>query len=248
MSKRQIKYYRYPHPNNVGDTLTPYILEHFVKDTEFIQVKEQVAGKLIVVGSIMRVINSGDTILGAGVMRETDQFPQSKECKFLAVRGKLSQKILESYGAKVPNVYGDPALLLPLMYKPKGIKKTHKVGIIPHFVDKRVITQEVGDKLAKGESWKMIDIFLQWEEFVNEILTCERVISSSLHGIVIAEAYGLPAEWVVLSDRVIGNGFKFKDYLTGTGRKAQEPGQFPLLDKKVLADVQKKLLSALRKL
>lgn len=245
---RKLTYYRYPHPNNVGDTLTPYILEHFIKDTEFVQVKEQASGKIMLVGSIMRVIKSGDTILGVGVMRETDQFPQAKECKFLAVRGMMSQVILQKYGAEVPDVYGDPALLLPLMYNPKGIKKTHKVGIIPHFVDKREITEKVGNKLAKGDSWKMIDIFLSWKEFIDEVLTCERVICSSLHGIVIAEAYGLPAEWVVLSDRVIGNGFKFKDYLTGTGRDIQGPGQFPILEKKVLEDIQKKLLKALKKI
>jgi len=244
---RQVKYYRYPHPNNVGDTLTPYILMHFVKDAEFVQVKEQEAGKLIVVGSIMRVIKSGDTILGSGIMRETDQFPQATECKFLAVRGKLSREILQSFGAKVPAVYGDPAILLPLMYKPK-VKKTHKVGIIPHFVDKREVTKEKAIELAGTEDYKLIDIFLPWEQFVDEVLTCERIISSSLHGIVIAEAYGIPAAWVVLSNRVIGDGFKFRDYLTGTGRKPQEPGKFPAIPAATMKKLQQGLIKALQQI
>lgn len=244
---RQIKYYRYPHPNNVGDTLTPYILMHFVKDVDFVQVREQEAGKLIVVGSIMRVIKPGDTILGAGVMRETDEFPQAAACKFLAVRGKLSRKILQRHGGKVPAVYGDPAILLPLMYKP-DVKKTHKVGIIPHFVDKREVTKEKALELAGTEDYKLIDIFLPWEQFVDEVLTCEKVISSSLHGIVIAEAYGIPAAWVVLSNRVIGDGFKFRDYLTGTGRKPQEPGEFPAIPAATMKKLQDKLIRALQTL
>jgi len=243
---RTLKFYRYPHPNNVGDTLTPYILAHFIKDVDFVQVKEQEAGKLIAVGSIMRVIKPGDTILGSGVMRETDEFPQAKDCRFLAVRGKLSREILMRDGAKVPAVYGDPAILLPLMYKPE-VKKTHKVGIIPHFVDKREVTREKALELAGTDDYKLIDIFLPWEQFVDEVLTCERVVSSSLHGIVIAETYGIPAAWTVLSSRVIGDGFKFRDYLTGTGRKPQAPGAFPAIPEATLKKLQDGLIAALQK-
>lgn len=243
---KQIKYYRYPHPHNVGDTLTPYLLEHFRPDLSFRQVKETESGKLIGVGSIMRVIKSGDTVWGSGVMRDNDKFPQAPEVKFLAVRGGMSRGILRFYGGDVPEVYGDPALLLPLMYKPK-VKKTHKVGLIPHFVDRvELLKPEVCDDLAGGESWKMIDVFLPFHDFIKEVLSVERVISSSLHGIIIAEAYGLPAEWVVLSNRVIGNGFKFRDYLTGTGREPQDPGKFPLLDEMVLGDIQENLINALQ--
>ena len=240
-----MKYYRYPHPNNVGDTLTPYILQHFRPDIEFTQVREDEEGKLIVVGSIMRVIKPGDTILGSGVMRASDAFPQAPQCRFLAVRGKLSRNILLAYKGAVPAVYGDPAILLPLMYSPT-VAITHKVGIIPHFVDKHIVTQEVADRLAEGDSWKLIDVFLPWEEFVQEVLSCERVVSSSLHGIIIAEAYGLPAEWVLLSNKVIGDGFKFRDYLTGTERDPQDAGKFPSLNQKVLKRLQNGLLNAMQ--
>jgi hypothetical protein len=244
---RKMKFYRYPHPSNVGDTLTPFILNHFVKDVDFSQVREAESGKLIAVGSIMRVIKPGDTIWGSGVMRETDQFPQAKDCTFLAVRGKLSRDILIRDGGKVPAVYGDPAILLPLMYNPK-IERTHKVGIIPHFVDTHLITKQFGNKLAGHSDWKIIDVFLPYEEFINEVLSCEKVISSSLHGLIIAEAYGLEAEWVVLSEKVIGNGFKFRDYLTGTNRDPQGPGLFPKLDMKLLTKLQNNLLKALEKI
>ena len=79
---KTINYYHYPHTTNVGDNLTPYILRHFRKDLEFKRVVEQFNNKVILVGSIMRVIKPGDTIIGSGVMRETDKFPQAKTVNF----------------------------------------------------------------------------------------------------------------------------------------------------------------------
>jgi len=222
-------------------------LPFFRPDLEFQLVPEQGGGKLLGVGSIMRVLKEGDLVWGSGIMRETDEFPQAKACKFLAVRGNLTRGILERYRANVPQVYGDPALLLPLMYSPTPLI-THEVGIIPHFVDEKMLTSRVGDRLAKGRSWKQINICQDYENFVNEVLTCKYIISSSLHGLIIAEAYGIPVEWVVLSDKVLGQGFKFRDYLSGTGRRPQGPGPFPILDPAILKDRQNGLLKALKKL
>jgi len=241
----KIKYYRYPHPNNVGDTLTPYILEHFAPGVDFKQVMEREEGKLIAVGSIMRVIKQGDVIWGSGVMRETDVFEFAPSCNFLAVRGKMSRDRIMKSGGVVPEVYGDPALLLPLMYQPEDTEKSVEVGIIPHFVDTPLVTKAKALKLGGTEDYKMIDVFLDWKAFVDEVVKCKRVISSSLHGIIIAEAYGIPAEWVVLSDKVIGNGFKFRDHLTGTGREPQGPGKFPELKGETLIQVQRGLIDSL---
>lgn len=247
MKQQQIKFYRYPHPHNVGDTLTPYILKNFLPDREFVSVNREESGKLIAVGSIMHVIKAGDTIWGSGVIRGTEKFPQAKDCKFLAVRGKLSRDILVRDGGTVPEIYGDPAILLPLMFEPH-VKKTSCVGIIPHFVDTPLLTKALGNKLAGTTNWKYIDVFADYETFIKEVLSCSRIISSSLHGLIIAEAYGKEVEWMVLSDKVIGDGFKFKDYLTGTDRPVQEAGKFPKLQRRVLLRQQADLLRALQQI
>jgi pyruvyltransferase len=188
----------------------------------------------------MKHIRAGDTVWGTGVMRETDVFPQAKDVTFLAVRGPLSRDILVKSGATVPAIYGDPGLLLPLMYTPV-YKKTHKVGYIPHYVDKAHIQKTID--FESGENL-FIDVALPWKDFVDQVLKCERVISSSLHGIVIAEAYGIPATWEEYSDKVIGKGFKFRDYMLGTFRGVTVPGE-ELAPVKMLDLIQQKLVHSL---
>ena len=193
---------------NVGDTLTPILVEHFTgQKVEFVD--KNIEGKLLAVGSILDVLKEGDTVWGSGFISE-DDILQTKDCNFMAVRGKLSErKIGQDIG-----VYGDPALLLPLIYNPK-IEKKHKTGVVPHYVDRNNLILK---KLVE-EGGHHVDIEEDWKSFVDEILSCEEIISSSLHGVIIAEAYGIPARWLKVGVEVTGDGFKFADYYSGTGRE-----------------------------
>jgi hypothetical protein len=223
----KIKFYQYHDKYNVGDCLSEPILKHFLGD-EIEQVKANEKGKLVAVGSVMSKVQDGDVVWGTGCM-SPKQYPL--KATILAVRGKLSRERIT--GVEIPEVYGDPALLLPLIYNPK-IEKKYQIGFVPHYVDKK-----------RFEGSNFIDVALPWKEFVDRILECRSIVSSSLHGIVIAEAYGIPATWEVYSDKVIGKGFKFRDYLTGTGREIQGPGRFPPI--KNLEEIQTKLINSLKK-
>jgi pyruvyltransferase len=121
-------------------------------------------------------------------------------------------------GIACPEIYGDPALLTPLLYPEDkfGSEKTHEIGIVPHWVDRESV--KVNDPRVM-----VLDLHWSPETFISAMLRCERIVSSSLHGIVFAEAYGIPVDWVELSDNVIGRGFKFHDYYLGTGRDAPVP-------------------------
>jgi hypothetical protein len=97
-------------------------------------------------------------------------------------------------------------------YIPAATEQTRKVGIVPHYVDRDIV-------LADSElSLHYIDIMSGVENVIREITSCEYIISSALHGVICAEAYGIPALYVEFSDSVAGHGFKFEDYYLGTSR------------------------------
>lgn len=202
MKSKRIKSFWYSANKNVGDSLTPILVGRLL-NADVQLVNRNYSPKLIAVGSIMKALRNGDTVWGAGIMREYDRFKNIDRCKFLAVRGKLTEKLLSIDCG----VYGDPAILLPLLYNP-AVEVKYKTGIVEHYVDAG---------LYRGEG-KRINPLQNWKLFVNQIKQCERIVSSSLHGCIIAEAYGIPVKWIKLSDKVIGNGFKFRDYLSATDR------------------------------
>jgi exopolysaccharide biosynthesis predicted pyruvyltransferase EpsI len=61
------------------------------------------------------------------------------------------------------------------------------------------------------------------ESKTNEFLQCERIISSSLHGVIIAHTYEIPAVWQKFSDNVFGDDIKYQDYLESVNLKYYQP-------------------------
>lgn len=217
--------------NNVGDMLTVPILRHFGYEAKF--VPRNTNGKLLMVGSIMSALRERDVVLGSGCIRP--QIIEKKNVTFLAVRGPKTRRLIR--GSEVPRVYGDPALLMPLVYDPE-IEVKHKIGVIPHYVDKPLVNV--------NEDELFIDIQKSWVTVVRQIKSCEVIISSSLHGLILAEAYGKPARWVRYSNKIIGGNFKYHDYLLGTGRDIQGLGKFPPIPD--LPAIQQGLIKAIERL
>ena len=138
-----------------------------------------------------------------------------------AVRGPLTRDSLLDQGIDCPEVYGDPALLLPRFFHPR-VEKKYDIGIIPHYADK---DHPWVERNATGPEVRVIDIESDIEEFVRAVLSCEVILSSSLHGLICADAYGLPATWIRLSNRLDGGSFKFRDYRKSIGADDPIPTQ-----------------------
>ena len=217
---------------NIGDVISPVILEYFTEYKSLLATSTE-KGKLLMVGSFLELVKNYDTVLGIGLNKPDFRLKARKGTNFISVRGPLTRERIEN--VDVSESYGDPTLLLPLIYFPK-IEKTKKVGIIPHYIDK---------PLFEGKEY--IDIEQNWKTFVDEILACDEIISSTLHGIVIAEAYGIPVQWAVYSDNIEGGEFKYQDYFLGTNRIVQKP--FTTLEKiPNLQEIQSKLINDLKSL
>ena len=159
----------------------------------------------VTAGSILANVNSKCVVWGSGIIKK-DQIV--KNAKFLAVRGPQSRKNLLAQGHDVPEVFGDPALLLPKYYNPK-IEKKYKFGIVPHYTDYEFIKETFKD----DNNMLIIDLMtLSIETTTDSFLECERILSSSLHGLIISHAYQIPAVWVEFSNKLFGDGIKFQDY------------------------------------
>jgi pyruvyltransferase len=96
-------------------------------------------------------------------------------------------------------------LLTPLVYSP-AIEKKYEIGLVLRWSD----TEWLGKSVGPGV--KLIDLGTSDVEGVlDQMLSCKYIITSSLHGLIIADAYGIPNAWLS-SKSPAGFEFKFYDY------------------------------------
>jgi len=164
--------------------------------------------KFIIGGSVLNHARAGSRVWGAGVARIGDGVDPA--AKIHAVRGPISRAVARAYGAECSAIYGDPALVLPRLYRPVPPKRRYAVGVVPHFQQAHLVRSTLA--WTEHPEVTVIDIFAPTERFIDEICACDRIVSSALHGIVTAHAYGIPAAWVEFGESAIGgDGTKFLD-------------------------------------
>ena len=204
-----------PYPSNFGDILSPWIVEKVSGAPVKFGRRD---ASVLAIGSIIKFATKKSTVWGSGSPRASDRL--SAEARYKAVRGPLTRdKVLES-GGICPPVYGDPALLLP-RYLPRTHRNpSFKLGFIRHVSQNALNLSFDGVKDIRltgvGES--------TIERVVDEILDCEMILSTSLHGIIVANAYGIPARWCNLpydDAGITGDGLKFADYFLSVGLPVQ---------------------------
>ena len=197
--------------NNCGDILGPLLARYITgQEPEYVVANENhVFDHYFTVGSMITRSKSNTIIWGSGVLKPGPLLIKPK--KICAVRGPTSRQYLISHKVACPEVYGDPALLMPRFFKPK-VAVQYELGIIPHYVDK------LNGRLREvGKDTLVIDVQRHPEKVITDILKCKNIASSSLHGVILADAYGIPSLWLTLSDKVLGAQFKFDDYFQSIG-------------------------------
>ena len=141
-----------------------------------------------------------------------------KPVKIISVRGPKTRKKLIKMGIDCPECFGDPLILFRLICNPMNSSSPKvKVGIIPHYIDKGCENlQKLKHQLANSSiSFKLIDIILpshDYQGFIDEIISCEYIISSSLHGIIMGIIYQKKTILVEFGSNVVGRLFKFQDF------------------------------------
>lgn len=201
---------------NVGDYLSVEIVKYMCQLNKLDMNKK--VGKvkhLYAIGSILLGYQDA-TIWGSGfgydisnnIFRKIDAFIHRhyQEIDIRAVRGPETRRILLQMGIECPETYGDPAVLMPRIYK-KVVSYQEEYIIIPHY--------------SKLGSYKGVDHVVgtfttDYRKFIDKITSAKRVISASLHGLILAEAYGIPA--IMLRDTPSSDITKYKDWYYFTGR------------------------------
>ena len=196
--------------NNFGDLLGPLVVQRLLRARGIDPGRSRTTGTLFSVGSVLHFAITGDVVWGTGRNgKEGDAAHDFTSLDVRAVRGPLTRDFLRARGIEVPEVYGDPALLLPgLMPELVAASKDkqHAVTIVPNLNDMR-------RERLRGP--QVLDPTSPVLTCLNRIAQSALVVGSSLHGIVVAEALGIPARLVVSGSE---NVFKYDDYYRGTGR------------------------------
>lgn len=196
-----------PRIANAGDLIGPDIVSAFAP----LQSAQSRGHQLAAVGSTIHLLPSGTTVWGAGVNgKHLHLTPPSLDVR--AVRGPLTRDYLRVRGISVPEVFGDPGLLIAhalpkfpsLPAEPNG-----SILVIPNLNEPQLGTTALKAGLSTLSPLSPLD------SMINAIRSADLVIASSLHAIIFAEVLGRPTRALASS---IEPTFKYLDYYEGTGR------------------------------
>lgn len=192
---------------NFGDQLTPLLVEHFANVK--IAWAEAKDADFICVGSILEALPPKwrGIVAGSGKLHE-NRTPNWEKATILGVRGPLT-----AAGLKGEICIGDPGLLANELV---AVDKVYQLGLVPHWSDHELehrpefrryqphIIRPSGDPL----------------QVIREIGRCRKIIASSLHGIIVADAFGIPRRLEMAASMTKpyeGGSFKFEDYNASVG-------------------------------
>jgi tetratricopeptide (TPR) repeat protein len=206
-----------PYPGNFGDILNPYLVEKITGlPPRFVPRGRE----MLAIGSVIKFARQGTRVWGTGTPRMTDAL--SPDAQYCAVRGPLTLALVRQSGGTCPDILGDPALLLPRFYQPR-VERRYRLGLIPHV-------RHLGSGISVADDVLVISPelvgYAQIEAFIDAIASCEAILTSSLHGLIVANAYGIPARWCEFGDlgpALSGDGTKFRDFFLSVGLPEQVP-------------------------
>ncbi|WP_400997710.1 polysaccharide pyruvyl transferase family protein [Agromyces sp. GXQ0307] len=190
------------HPN-FGDDLTPWLLpEYGIAPVHRIAGKARLAG----VGSILEFLpeDFDGAVWGSGLMYgRPHPLPNAK---VLAVRGHLTRDLI---GAPADVALGDPGILVAR--RTRRPRTRWDVALVPHG-HHRSHRPFMSMADASGLKVHVVNVHQPAARVVREIASAEAVVTTSLHGLVTADAFGIPATWTMLEPPLSGGPFKFHDY------------------------------------
>lgn len=151
-------------------------------------------------------------IWGTGFINYSDSEGKffKKDMRFQAVRGEMTRARVEKMTGKKLDIPTADAGILASELLSEMPEKQYEVGIVPHICDlKDPMVEKLAERYKKS---KVINVKEDPVQVVREIAQCKCILSSSLHGLIVADSLYIPNQYVIFSDRLLGDGYKFADY------------------------------------
>lgn len=245
--------------SNFGDAASAVVVAAMAGRTPLAQNFNDLSTRLVAVGTIGQNLHWGTVHLwGTGVdatqrafgNRAAD-FAAAPDTRYVvhATRGPHSRRTLLDAGLFAPPIYGDGAWFLPRII-PATVPKRYELGVIPHLSELETPQLDARPKSirylgSEGDGVRLISTrheptWAGWKGKLAEILSCRRIVSVSLHGKLVADAYGIPSLHLALHPGGaqmldLGNwqgvvDHRFADFYAGAGLKhlpsyCQPPGE-----------------------
>jgi len=242
-----IKAYYWKGKPNFGDLLTPLLLKRFCNLSS--EWSDSSAAHLIGVGSILEKLDNDRCyiIAGSGFLKEGSKRENGRDW-ILGLRGPLSLKRIKVPSSNSGIVLADPGLLADELVPLED--KVHDLGIVSHWSD---TTLSLNPTFLKYKPL-IINVADDPLKVISQIGKCKKIVSSSLHGIILADAFGIPRRieippLALEKPHQEGGLFKWMDYSASIGMKleigiTQEPNRHIITDKQhELFDVFKEVKS-----
>lgn len=209
---------------NFGDAISPMIVEMLSGDRVVHADTDKCT--LSSTGSVLWKVLAGYVrnkrtdplhVWGSGLMQPI-RLPLPEAVSVSAVRGPLTRYSLPGIG-NIP--LGDPGLLARELFDHVPTVKSTRIGLIPHQGEKdSPKIQALLDHIPGAET---ININGHDAKIIaSNIKKCHFIISSSLHGIIVADSFGIPNIWLKLGDLHEASEYKFYDYFLSVDRPVKK--------------------------
>lgn len=171
-----------------------------------------------VVGAVIDKVNPPLQIWSSGFMyypTNEKEVSLRKNIKISSVRGELTRKRLENIlDTKLDVPTGDAGLLASLLID-EPIEKKYDIGVIAHIKERN--EDKFRELTEHYENSILIDLTEDPLEVVRKISQCKLIISTALHGLIVADSFGIPNKRLIYTDNLLGDGYKFDDYYSSFG-------------------------------
>lgn len=213
-----------PDRSNFGDALSPLLVRELARQE--VRYASPARCDLVAAGSVLHAIRKASRwrrvlgrrppiVWGSGTLE-----PPGADHRGLRIRAVRGPRTRDALGLPADTPLGDPGLLIDRLVV-RGPRRW-RWGIIPHYVEAdHPMVQAMAHATPEATVINLRDPDVL--ATARSIAACDFVISSSLHGLITADAFGIPSIWMRLGTEVRGGGWKFADYFESVDRVLPAP-------------------------